>query len=90
MFISGKLLFPGLEPVSFDTKIKNSWIWHDLKQSRNVRPSFNTNLGVWGGMAYTGMFFVLGRGLEPWTFSHGGKYRFFTMIKSGLSIFQIT
>ncbi len=27
--------------------------------------------GLFGGMAYTGLFYVLGRGMEPWTFSHG-------------------
>jgi hypothetical protein len=32
----------------------------ELKQSRNVRPSFNSTLGYWGALAYTGAFFVLG------------------------------
>merc|ERR1712156_598768 len=29
-------------------------------------------LGLWGGMAYTGLFYVLGRGKEPWTLKHEG------------------
>uniref|UniRef100_A0A915IZM8 Electron transfer flavoprotein-ubiquinone oxidoreductase n=1 Tax=Romanomermis culicivorax TaxID=13658 RepID=A0A915IZM8_ROMCU len=62
----------GIEPVTFEDKLKNSWIWKELKDSRNVRPSFNTKLGFWGGLAYTGAFYIVGRGREPWTLSHGG------------------
>ncbi|CDW57447.1 Electron-transferring-flavoprotein dehydrogenase [Trichuris trichiura] len=56
-----------VEPVRFEEKVKNSYIWKDLKAVRNVRPSFNSALGMYGGLLYTGMFYVLGRGLEPWT-----------------------
>ena len=37
---------------------------------RNIRPSFNSRLGYWGGMAYTGLFGWILRGKEPWTFKH--------------------
>ena len=40
---------------------------------RNVRPSFNTSLGIWGSMAYTAVFCWLLRGKEPWTLSHHGS-----------------
>lgn len=50
---------------------KASPIYKELKKSRNVRPSFNTKYGWLGGTAYTGLFFVLGRGIEPWTLHHG-------------------
>ena len=40
---------------------------------RNVRPSFNSLLGFWGLMAYTGIFTWLLRGKEPWTFRHHGS-----------------
>lgn len=40
---------------------------------RNVRPSFNTTLGMWGGMVYTGVFCWLLRGKEPWTLRHHGS-----------------
>lgn len=39
---------------------------------RNVRPSFDTFLGYWGGMLYTGLFPWLLRGKEPWTLKHHG------------------
>ena len=31
--------------------------------TRNIKPAFH-KLGLWGGMAYTGLFYVLGRGKE--------------------------
>lgn len=65
--------FLGLNPESYETKIRNSWIWKELKSTRNVRPSFNTRLGWLGGLLYTGTFYVAGRGIEPWTLSHGSK-----------------
>ncbi|XP_075235022.1 electron transfer flavoprotein-ubiquinone oxidoreductase [Lycorma delicatula] len=58
------------EPVSYADKIKNSWIWSELKQVRNVRPSFHNPIGLFGGMAYSG-FSLLIKGHEPWTFKHG-------------------
>ena len=32
-----------------------------LYLTRNIKPAFH-KLGLWGGMAYTGLFYVLGRG----------------------------
>jgi len=65
-------IYIGLEPKDYEEKVKSSWIWSDLKEVRNVRPSFHTKLGVFGGMAYSG-FTLAVKGKEPWTFSHGGK-----------------
>ena len=48
--------------------MKNSWVWKELKQVQNFRPSFNTRLGLYGGIAYTGgMFLWLLHEKEPWT-----------------------
>lgn len=63
----------GLEPKSYEDKIRNSWIWPELKSVRNVRPSFHTPLGLYGGMMYSG-FSITVKGNEPWTFSHGSTY----------------
>ncbi len=38
--------------------------------TRNIRPSFNTRFGFYGGMAYTGVFYWMLRGKEPWTLKH--------------------
>ena len=57
----------GLLLDKYEDRVKNSWVWKELKQVRNFRPSFNTRLGLYGGIAYTGMFLWLLRGKEPWT-----------------------
>lgn len=62
-----------MEPTEYEAKLKSSWVWDELYQIRNVRPSFNTPLGVYGTMAYTAFFSVLLRGKEPWTLPHHGS-----------------
>lgn len=62
-----------INPEAYDTNLRNSYVIKEMKKTRNIRPSFNTRLGWIGGMAYTGTFFILGRGLEPWTLSHGKR-----------------
>merc|ERR1719295_175192 len=62
----------GLDPVSYEDKIRDSYVWKELVQARNIRPSFHSPLGLYGGLAYTGVVWWIGRGKEPWTFSHGG------------------
>ncbi|CAG2061781.1 unnamed protein product, partial [Timema podura] len=62
----------GVDPKSYEERLKESWIWSDLKKVRNVRPSFHNPLGLYGGVAYSGFTLLLG-GKEPWTFSHGGN-----------------
>lgn len=62
----------GLYLESYDDRVKSSWVWKELKMIRNFRPSFNSTLGYWGALAYTGLFVWLGRGREPWTLKHHG------------------
>lgn len=57
----------------YEKKLHESAIWKELKAIRNIRPAFNSAAGLWGGLAYTALFYMLGRGLEPWTLSHGGE-----------------
>lgn len=61
----------GLTPDNYEGKIKNSWIYKELKAVRNFRPSFHSPLGLFGGILYSGLSMILG-GREPWTLSHGG------------------
>lgn len=61
----------GYEPKAYEDKIKNSWIWKELKAVRNIRPSFHNPMGLYGGLLYSGFSVVTG-GREPWTFKHGG------------------
>lgn len=60
----------GVYLTNYEDKMKKSSIWKELKAVRNVKPAF-AKWGLYGGMAYTGLFYVLGRGLEPWTYNHG-------------------
>ncbi|CAG8576678.1 8045_t:CDS:2 [Diversispora eburnea] len=61
------------EPITltaYEESIKESWIYGELYKVRNVRPSFNNPLGVWGFIFYTGLDLVILRGHAPWTFKH--------------------
>ncbi|XGW15639.1 hypothetical protein V3C99_001244 [Haemonchus contortus] len=62
-----------ITPSTYTEAFENSYVYKELKATRNVRPSFNTGIGWLGGLMYSGMFYVLGRGKEPWTLHHGKK-----------------
>ena len=55
----------------YEDKLRNSSIWKELKQVRNMRPSFHTALGLYGGILYSGLEAYLFRGYTPWTLKHG-------------------
>ena len=57
----------------YDTALRNSWVWEDLMEVRNLRPSCNTPLGIWGGIAYSGVDSLLLKGRTPWTFRNKTK-----------------
>eukprot|EP01134_Creolimax_fragrantissima_P002855 CFRG2855T1 len=61
---------------TYEERLQSSSVYEELKAVRNVRPSFNTRLGLYGGLAYTGIVHYLFRGKEPWTFKHhtGGDH----------------
>lgn len=52
---------------AYDTSLHKSWMHDDLYEVRNVRPSFNTSLGILGGVVYSGIDTLLPRGRTPWT-----------------------
>ncbi|CAO3666650.1 unnamed protein product [Umbelopsis vinacea] len=55
---------------SYEENIKNSWVWKELWQVRNVKPSFHSPIGMWGGMAWTGLDTLFLKGRAPWTWKH--------------------
>ncbi|KJH46285.1 FAD dependent oxidoreductase [Dictyocaulus viviparus] len=63
----------GITPTSYQKAFESSQLYKELKASRNIRPSFNTPFGWLGGLTYSGLFYVIGRGVEPWTLHHGKK-----------------
>lgn len=59
----------GLGEVStYTDKIKASWLWDELYQVRNIRPSFNW--GLWGGLLYSALDTYVFGGKAPWTLRH--------------------
>jgi len=60
----------GIQPHSYQEAFEASDVLKELHAVRNVKPAFH-KYGLYGGMMYTGLFYVIGRGKEPWTFKHG-------------------
>eukprot|EP00310_Coccolithus_braarudii_P016433 CAMPEP_0183342746 /NCGR_PEP_ID=MMETSP0164_2-20130417/8804_1 /TAXON_ID=221442 /ORGANISM="Coccolithus pelagicus ssp braarudi, Strain PLY182g" /LENGTH=615 /DNA_ID=CAMNT_0025513435 /DNA_START=90 /DNA_END=1937 /DNA_ORIENTATION=- len=62
-----------IEMSSYDKALKESWVWKELYEVRNVRPSAHTPLGMYGMFIYTGVVQWLLKGREPFTLSHGAS-----------------
>ena len=56
----------------YEDALRSSTIWSELKQVRNMRPSFHSPLGLYGGIMYSGLEAYLFRGYTPWTLKHSG------------------
>lgn len=56
----------------YEDKLRESTIWKELKEVRNMRPSFHTPLGLYGGVLYSGLEAFILRGKAPWTLKHSG------------------
>lgn len=69
--LDGRLANYGFEPLDYEHRLRASEVWRELYQVRNVKPSFNSSLGLFGMFAYGGISQLLFRGREPWTLSHG-------------------
>jgi electron-transferring-flavoprotein dehydrogenase len=54
----------------YEDALRSSWIWPELKEVRNMRPSFHNPLGLYGGIMYSGLEAYIFRGMVPWTFHH--------------------
>ncbi|KAF2663092.1 hypothetical protein BT63DRAFT_129780 [Microthyrium microscopicum] len=55
----------------YEDALRSSSIWAELKQVRNMRPSFHSPLGLYGGVIYSGLEAYVLRGKSPWTLQHG-------------------
>jgi electron-transferring-flavoprotein dehydrogenase len=58
----------GNEALSYPEQLKQSWLWEELTQVRNIRPSFH--YGLWAGMAYSAIDTYIFQGRAPWTLHH--------------------
>ncbi len=54
------------EPSAYETKLRESWVAHELWGVRNVRPAF-AKWGMWGGLVNAALDTYLFRGKAPWT-----------------------
>ncbi|KAI8323644.1 hypothetical protein GQ54DRAFT_257800 [Martensiomyces pterosporus] len=54
----------------YEEAFKSSSIYKELHEVRNVRPSFHTGLGIWGGMMWAGLDTLILKGRVPFTFQH--------------------
>jgi electron-transferring-flavoprotein dehydrogenase len=52
---------------TYETAFKDSWIYKELNEVRNLRPSFHNPLGLYGGIAYSGIDSLFLKGRTPWT-----------------------
>ncbi|CAH6723146.1 probable electron transfer flavoprotein-ubiquinone oxidoreductase, mitochondrial [[Candida] jaroonii] len=59
-----------LDLSEYQTQLEESWVFEELYEIRNVRPSFNTKLGFLGGLMHSGLTTLVTRGYEPWTLQH--------------------
>ena len=58
------------EISNYEDEIKNSWIWSELYEVRNIRPSFKW--GFWKAIIYSAIDTYIFRGKAPWTLDHHG------------------
>ncbi len=57
-----------VEVEAYPERLRESWVWKELSQVRNIRPSFKW--GFWGGFVYSGLDTFVLRGHAPWTLTH--------------------
>ncbi len=54
--------------VDYLGRLEKSWLWKELSEVRNIRPSFRW--GFWGGLLYSAFDTYVLRGKAPWTLKH--------------------
>ena len=56
------------EALAYQNLFETSWLYRELHEVRNIRPSFQW--GLWAAFAYTGLEQYLFKGRTPWTLKH--------------------
>ena len=56
--------------TAYEESIKKSWVYKELYEVRNIRPSMNTPFGIYGCTIYSGIDMLILKGKTPWTFKH--------------------
>lgn len=77
--LAAEAIFPQLEEAkaeyttsnnatSYDQLFRTSWLYKELNQAKNIRPSFKW--GMWVAFIYTALEQYVLRGKAPWTLKH--------------------
>ncbi|CAG8490366.1 5993_t:CDS:2 [Funneliformis mosseae] len=56
--------------TAYEESIQDSWVYKELYDVRNIRPSMNSPLGVYGFILYSGIEMLFLKGKAPWTLKH--------------------
>jgi electron-transferring-flavoprotein dehydrogenase len=56
------------EAFGYPERLKRSWVSHELKQTRNIRPGFR--YGLWTGLCNAAFETYISHGYSPWTLTH--------------------
>ena len=57
----------------YDQHLRQSWVYDELHQVRNIRPGFRA--GFWAGMINAALETYIFRGKAPWTWSHAKDHK---------------
>ena len=60
----------GLDLAEYKTRLDDTYVVKELKEVRNLRPSFHNPLGLYGGILYSGLDSLFLKGRTPWTLHH--------------------
>src|SRR6185436_9964430 len=64
----------------YPKRVRESWIWAELKGVRNVRPGFRW--GLWPGLLHAAIDTYLFHGRAPWTLHHKPDHRALVQARS--------
>lgn len=59
--------------AGYQSAFENSWAYDELHEVRNIRPSFNSPLGIYGGLLYSGLDTMFLKGKTGFTLNHHQK-----------------
>lgn len=72
------------EITAYEQNLKQSWIWQELHQARNIRPAFKW--GLYLGLAYSALDTYVFKGHAPWTIHHGYDHQTLLPIQAATKI----
>jgi len=58
---------------SYESRLKESWVYEELSRVRNIRPGFKG--GMWQGLVHAAIDTYILRGRAPWTLHHTPDYK---------------